>query len=262
MRSRTGREAATSAAPALIVSVMMSLASASASCATLSLTATSCPLTAQTVLVNPAAQRVKHSRACIGCRDARRMSASCRCGMCASSLTVRAAVGLPHLVVATDPFRSSELREVSGGSTAVQIDPVVSRCVAASREGYLNPTTLPICHGTCGGMTARVAGLLLRKLSFELYLTNSPIMLRCPPAVHPPVPPMFLRSVRRNADAVRSTVIRAVFSCPDTQTGPTAIPHQRQFSATLQSQLSALQHIDIAPLQETVSSEALDAMRR
>ena len=87
-------------------------------------------------------------------------------------------------------------------------------------------------------------------------------MFRCPPAAHPPVPPLTVRPTRRIVDVARGLTIRATSSCPGTRTDPTAVPHRRHLPTTLQSQLSALQHMDVAPLQETVSSEALDAMRR
>ena len=88
-------------------------------------------------------------------------------------------------------------------------------------------------------------------------------MFRCPPAVRPPVLPTPLRPIRPfSNDAARKVTVRAASSCPETRTGPAAIPQRRHLLTTLQSQLSALQHMDIAPLQEAVSSEALDAMRR
>ena len=87
-------------------------------------------------------------------------------------------------------------------------------------------------------------------------------MLKRPPTVHFSVLPKSLRPVLRNLDAARQLAVRAASSCPETQTGRTAIPHQRHIPTTLQSQLSALQHVDVGPLQDTVSSEAVDAMRR
>jgi len=78
----------------------------------------------------------------------------------------------------------------------------------------------------------------------------------------PAVLPTVHRPVSHSSQCVRSRSFTLCALHPETQSSPTTAPCRKHLPSNLGSQLSALQHLEVAPLQAAVSSEALDAMRR
>ena len=78
------------------------------------------------------------------------------------------------------------------------------------------------------------------------------------PSLHPAV---YL-PVSHSSRCVAPRTLTICALSPETQSNPTTAPPRAHLPSNLGSQLSALQHLEVAPLQAAASSEALDAMRR